>query len=163
MFETQQHLSLKDTHTGNFCVSDTSTIVFEAGAHERFLLKQDGSTLVLEEKKLLAGLAVVLSRRIKRRRSKKRRKLVKGWIGERQELEVFNNLVQELASKDKEAYHQYFRLDEEKFNIILNYIKPSIKKQDTTMRKSIQPAERFAITLRFSTSVISFTATNFFT
>ena len=68
MFETQQHLSLKDTHTGNYRVSDTSTIVFEAGAHERFWLKQDGSTLVLEEKRVLAGLAVVLSLRIKRRR-----------------------------------------------------------------------------------------------
>ena len=51
MFETHQHLSFKDTHTGNFCASDA--IVFEAGAQERFLLKQDGSTLVLEEKKLL--------------------------------------------------------------------------------------------------------------
>ena len=102
-----------------------------------------------KRKKLLAGLAVVLSLRIKRRRSKKRRKWVKGWIGERQELGVFNNLVQELASEGKEAYHQYFRLDEEKFNSILNYIKPAIKKQDTNMRKSIQPAERLAITLRF--------------
>ena len=107
MFETQQNLSLKDTHTGNFCVSDPSTIVFEAGAHER-LLKQDGSTLVLEEKKLLAGLAVVLSLRIKRCRSKKRRKWVKGWIGERQELGVFNNLVQGYASEEQEANHQYF-------------------------------------------------------
>ena len=108
MFETQQHLSLKDTHTSNFCVSDTSTIVFEAGAHERFSLKQDGSTLELEEKKLLAGLAVVFSLRIKRRRWKKRRKWVKVWIGEIQELGVFNNLVQELASEEQEAYHQYF-------------------------------------------------------
>ena len=123
---------MKDTHTGNSCVSDTRTIVLEAGAHERFLLKQDGSTLVLEEKKLLAGLAVVLSRRNKRRRSKKRRKWVKGWIGERQEFGMFNNLVQELASEDKEAYHLYFRLDEKKFNIILNYIKPSIKNKIQT-------------------------------
>ena len=61
-----------------------------------------------KKKDLLAGLAVVLSLRIKWRHLKKRGKWVKGWIGERQELGVFNNLVQELASKEQEAYHQYF-------------------------------------------------------
>ena len=102
-----------------------------------------------KKKKLLAGFAVFLYLCSKRRWSKKRRKWVKDWIGERQQLGVFNNLVQELANEDKEAYHQYFRLDEERFNIILNYIKPAIKKQDKNMRKSIQPGERLAITLRF--------------
>ena len=97
MFRTQAQLFLKQAHSSDFCLSKMAPLSNS------------------KKKKLLAGIAVVLSLHIKRCRLKKRRKWVKGWKGERQELGVFNTLVQELASEKQEAIF----LDWMKRNLIL--------------------------------------------
>jgi hypothetical protein len=58
-------------------------------------------------------------------------------------------LIQELEEEDPEKFKQYFRVTPNGFKEILGKVGPSIKKQDTNMRRSIQPAERLAVTLRF--------------
>ncbi|ESO85490.1 hypothetical protein LOTGIDRAFT_107819 [Lottia gigantea] len=46
-------------------------------------------------------------------------------------------------------YRRYFRVDKDGFNTILRLIAPNIEKRDTNMRKSICPAERLGVTLRY--------------
>ena len=99
-------------------------------------------------RKLLAILS--LYRYLRRRRANKSRSVwIRPWIGRRQKFGVFATLVQELHQEDKEKYKQYFRVDPTGFQAILGKVGPAIKKQDTSMRKSITPAERLAVTLRF--------------
>ncbi|XP_041863337.1 putative nuclease HARBI1 [Melanotaenia boesemani] len=62
---------------------------------------------------------------------------------------VYGNLLQEIRLEDPESFRQYHRLDRESFERVLETVGPSIRKVDTSMRTSISPGERLAITLRF--------------
>ena len=59
---------------------------------------------------------------------------------------AYHALLQEL---DDKAYKNLLRMDRESFELLLNKVGPSIQRQDTTMRLSIAPEERLAVTLRY--------------
>ena len=59
---------------------------------------------------------------------------------------VFGNLVTELRDHP-DRHMKYLRMSPENFDAILHMIRPLITKQDTVMRKSIQPAMKLAVTL----------------
>lgn len=62
---------------------------------------------------------------------------------------VARRLVQEVALQDIEGYRQWMPLDQRQFKEILTLIEPSIRKQDTTLRKAVTPEVRLAITMRY--------------
>ncbi|XP_041850894.1 uncharacterized protein LOC121646080 [Melanotaenia boesemani] len=94
-------------------------------------------------------LLLLLMRSRRRRRSKVRRTWVRSWLQKRTGQGVYANLLQEMRLEDPESFRQYHRLDRESFGRVLEMVGPSIRKVDTTMRQSISPGERLAITRRF--------------
>ncbi|XP_049451175.1 uncharacterized protein LOC125900317 [Epinephelus fuscoguttatus] len=58
------------------------------------------------------------------------------------------NLVRELQNHN-ERFQSYFRLDKDKFDVLLEKIKPLISKLDVGFRHPISPEERLAICLRY--------------
>lgn len=59
----------------------------------------------------------------------------------------FHTLMPQLL-KDSKRFYIYFRMPNDYFEEILNFIKEDIRKQDTNYREAISPEERLAITLR---------------
>ncbi|KAJ8968537.1 hypothetical protein NQ314_002267 [Rhamnusium bicolor] len=68
---------------------------------------------------------------------KKRRFWIRNWIKRRNQYEVSETLLKELALEDKEGYKNHLRMFEEKFEQLLLKIGPKIQKQDTVMRKAL--------------------------
>ncbi|XP_067944974.1 uncharacterized protein [Watersipora subatra] len=66
----------------------------------------------------------------------------------RDQLGVYANLIKELREdQDSRRHIKYLRISPENFDYILEAIKPLITKQDTVMRKSIEPGLKLAATL----------------
>lgn len=67
----------------------------------------------------------------------------------RQEHGAHNSLIKELSQEDHESYKIFVRMTKEDFTELLVKVSPLIVKKDTVMRKSILPAERLSLTLRY--------------
>lgn len=72
------------------------------------------------------------------------------WIGRRNQYGAYHSLIQELSAEDPNGLKNFLRMDMASFNELLEMVTPLIKRRDTLMRNSISPAERLALTLRFS-------------
>lgn len=59
-----------------------------------------------------------------------------------------NNLVKELEKRDNENFVNYFRMEPEVFQKLLQLVGPSITKQ-SVIREAISPETRLQITLRY--------------
>lgn len=79
--------------------------------------------------------------------AKRRRRF---WIhpinNKREEFGLFRNLIQELRG-DEERFKKYFRMTVHTFDHLLAISDPYLKKQDTRMRKAIEPELKLALTL----------------
>lgn len=69
------------------------------------------------------------------------------WLKGRLEQGVYENLMQELALGDGEAYHRYIRMDTATFEDLLQRVVLLITKRDTPFRPAIIAGEHLAITL----------------
>lgn len=67
---------------------------------------------------------------------------------EREEYGAFHTLFRKLE-EDETKFFNYFRMKKETFQLLLTAIYDKITHEDTDMRKSISPAERLAVTLRY--------------
>ena len=98
----------------------------------------------------------ILKRRIrgKQQKRKKRTAWVKPWLQRRTQYGAFESLVQELRREDEGEYNNYFRMNTNEFDEILNLflVHTGITKKDTNMRQVIPPATKLAVTLRFLAS-----------
>ena len=83
------------------------------------------------------------------RKKRKRVKWVRSWLARREDRGIFHVLVRELAVEDETAYRNFFRVDKDQFQFLLDKIAHMIRKSDTVMRSSIKPEERLGVTLRF--------------
>ena len=83
------------------------------------------------------------------RKKKKRVKWVRSWLARREDRGIFHVLARELAVEDETAYRNFFRVDKDQFQFLLDKIAHMIRKSDTVMRSSIKPEERLGVTLRF--------------
>ena len=54
-------------------------------------------------------------------------------------------------------FHNYFRMNKERCNTLLEMMRPHIAKRNTVMRESISVNERLAMTLRYLATGRSFT------
>jgi hypothetical protein len=84
-----------------------------------------------------------------RNRRKKRICWTQPWILRRQEHGAYYALMKELSQEDYESYRNFVRMTKKDFTELLEKVSPLIIKQDTIMRKSISPAERLSLTLRY--------------
>lgn len=83
-----------------------------------------------------------------RTRRKRRTCWTRPWILRRQEHGA-HSLIKELSQEDHESYKNFVRMTKEDFTELLEKVSPLIAKKDTIMRKSISPAERLSLTLRY--------------
>ena len=69
-------------------------------------------------------------------------------------------MIAELVLEDEVAYRDFFRVNKNRFQRIVEAVGPSasIEKQDTVMRDAIKPDERLAITPRFLVTGEAFTS-----
>ncbi len=73
----------------------------------------------------------------------------KGWIGKREELGEYHNLMRELAADDVGTFIGYLRMDPDMFHVVVERLRPLLTKQDTHMRKALEVGLKVAVTLRF--------------
>ena len=76
------------------------------------------------------------------------------WISRREERGVFHQLIRELEVGDVVAYRELFRMTKEQFSFLLGKVSPLIQKKEqpspiNSVRATIQPDERLAVTLRY--------------
>ena len=89
-------------------------------------------------------LAVVLSELDQEENKKKIRKTRKRswWVRDvnrrRQKQSDFVNLVHELRNDD-EQFFVYFRMNRRTFDLLLHLVGPSLRRQETHMRRSVSP------------------------
>lgn len=75
----------------------------------------------------------------------------------RQAKGVYHNLLQELRNPQfSDRHRQYMRMSYEHFDHLLQMIKDRITKQDTVMRKAIEPGLKLAVTLHHLSQGSSF-------
>lgn len=100
-----------------------------------------------------ACFAIILALGVKR--DKKRRYWMKEWLKKR---DVYSHVVllSEISVSDPEDFLNYFRMNSETYNKLLNMVDPLIRRQDTHMRKCITVTERLAVTLRYLATGRSF-------
>lgn len=74
---------------------------------------------------------------------------VRSWIARREERGAFHQLVKELVIEDSAGYREFFRVNSQQFQFLLDKIGSRIAKKETLLRPSIKAAERLAVTLRY--------------
>ena len=88
-------------------------------------------------------------RAIKRLWSRRKRRFwVKHWIAKRS-LGHYQGLMTDLVITDAFCYRNFIRMSSTQLETLLRLVGPSLKKQDTTFRRSIEPEQKLVITLRF--------------
>lgn len=85
------------------------------------------------------------------RKRRKRRAIRKYWehpiVRERFNLGSFRNLMCQLR-RDETKFYNYFRMSSSTFDNLLNRLERDLRKQDTSMRRSIGVEEKLVICLR---------------
>lgn len=105
---------------------------------------------VNKKKKLFALVSLLMLSDEDDNQKKRNRKVwVRKWLQRRQERGAFHQLVYELSLEDEPAYRDFLRLNKSQFKFVVAKIRPFIEKRNTTMRLSIPPEERLAVTLRY--------------
>ena len=98
----------------------------------------------------LAVLALCLNKlNVKKKKKKKKRRAewVKKWLLDTDK-HTHINLLSELRTYPSD-FHNYMRMDDETYHTLLEMVTPLIEKQDTKMRRSINPHERLTATPRY--------------
>ncbi|CAG5045969.1 unnamed protein product [Parnassius apollo] len=60
----------------------------------------------------------------------------------------FNTLCRYLAD-DEDKFFGYFRMSKENFDILLNELKPALRRHQTRLKTLIEPKQRLAVCLRY--------------
>jgi hypothetical protein len=94
----------------------------------------------------LSILRLLARRKVRRNRAHWVREI----LTKRNEEGAYALLIPKLMS-DPCHFHNYFRMSQESFNLLLNLVEPQLDQifTDTTMRKCISTRERLAVTLRY--------------
>ncbi|XP_033118810.1 uncharacterized protein LOC117118352 [Anneissia japonica] len=117
-------------------------------------MEANRNILVLLEEELLinAAIAAVLVARSQRRgrmKKRKRRFWTRPWLMRRSLHGQYEALMSEMAMEDHTGFRNFQRIDPELFQEMLVRVSPRIRKQDTRMRRALDPGLRLAITLRY--------------
>lgn len=93
---------------------------------------------------------------LEKKSNQKKRVWVRKWIARRQHFGASNILLKEIASEDPNSFKNHLRMSSELFETLLQYITPSIEKQNTLMRDALPARLKLQITLRYLASGDSF-------
>lgn len=66
------------------------------------------------------------------------------------------HLVEEIKQNEPRDFNNFFRMDADSFQILLDLVKSKIQKQNTMMRDAISAEQRLEVTLRFLATGDSF-------
>lgn len=94
-----------------------------------------------------AVLGLLLALVPTKKRRKKRECWSKSWLMKRDTYSHIN-LLKELKVTPKD-WHNYLRMDENTYLVLLSLVAPLIERKNTVMRNAISPHERLTATLRF--------------
>lgn len=94
-------------------------------------------------------LAVLAKQKRRKPKRKERSEWVKPWLKRRQELSVFDTLLNEFRFEEPVEYQKFLRMSTEIFEALLEKIRPLISKQNTVMREAIPAEVKLAVTLRY--------------
>lgn len=107
----------------------------------------------MEDLDILPSLLIIIMaaayRQHLRSRRKRRTCWTRPWTLRRQEHGAHHSLIKELAQEEHESYKNFVRMTKKDLTELLEKVSPLIVKKDTIMRKSISPAERLSLTLRY--------------
>lgn len=92
---------------------------------------------------------------------KKRSCWKKSWRKERDEKGSFVFLTKELNCSDSDSFHNYLRMSNDTFELLLSLVGDKIQKQNTLMRDAISPKEKLAATLRYLATGETYQSTDF--
>jgi hypothetical protein len=91
----------------------------------------------------------------------KRRIWCRQWLIRRDERGAYHTIFRELAIEDTPGFAEYMRMPYAKFVELVEKISPFIVKQETCMRKSIDPCERLALAIRYLATGETFQSLSF--
>ena len=94
----------------------------------------------------LARITLLLLQR-RRRRRKQRNMWIHPINSRRAQFGTFAHLFPDLLN-NPDKFHDFFRIDKEKFKQLVELLRLSIQKQNTNYRRAIEAEERLAIYLR---------------
>lgn len=94
-----------------------------------------------------AFILMAWCRRRQRRRQRNRRYWEHPIVQVRPHLGAFRTLMSQLR-RDEVKFLNYFRMSMATFDDLLRRVEQDLRREDTTMRKSISPEEKLAICLR---------------
>ena len=119
----------------------------------------DSCSSSIEEHAILLGALAVLQQiddeEKKEKLEKRKRWWVRTWIARSQQFGAFHALMKEIKVEDPRTFAKFVRMDAQQFQCLLDSVSPLIVHKNTTMRDTIPPAERLAVTLRFlATSIL---------
>ena len=115
-----------------------------------------------EELAAAAIVIAIISKRKNTERKRKRRTVwVKPWLYQRPNFQVYDMLLSELRLEDENEYKNYLRMTPENFEYIYHLVKNGVTKQNTTMRESIPPKLKLAVTIRFLSTGESYKSLQF--
>jgi hypothetical protein len=106
----------------------------------------------------LCLMSIAILRRRLWDRARVRWRATKSWLLRRKKRSAYNTLLKELQTEDPNEFPNYFRMDKTTFKMLLQKVRPLIKRKDTKLREAISAAERLAVTLRFLATDFPFPA-----
>ena len=107
---------------------------------------------LLEQSLLLASAGILLTCPVKKKKKVFKSIWVRKWLLNRPKYGQYEKLLAELLQNDPAGFHNFLRVTPELFDQLLRRIAPRIEKQDTYMRKALEPGLKLAITLRYLAS-----------
>lgn len=112
-------------------------------------------SLLLEEEIVVNGAIIALLKlkssqvQRKKRNSAQRKWWSRPWLQRRMLFGQYENLMREMAQEDVPGFKNFVRVEPALFQELLTRIAPRIERQDTFMRKALEPGLRLALTLRY--------------
>ena len=107
------------------------------------------------------GLSFLLEEEAQQPRKRSRKVYMRDWIALREERGIYHQLVKELETGDRVAYKEFFRMTKQQFCFLVEKVSPLIEKKQqpspiNSVRSTIKPDERLAVTLRYLATGESF-------
>lgn len=101
--------------------------------------------------KKTAASVLIAAILVKRRKSRMRKVRIwsREWIQRRETEDITGKLINEMRKEDLNGFRQFIRLSVDRFDFLLEKVRPVISKKDTNMRKAISAETRLLITLRY--------------
>nr|CAH7726255.1 unnamed protein product [Callosobruchus chinensis] len=87
-------------------------------------------------KRVKAGIAIILAYIAKKRKKIKNRRWIKDWILQRQKF-THVNLLDYIKEVEPADFRNYYRMESETYQELLDLVTPHIEKKSTNMREAI--------------------------